>query len=234
MFKNILFFSTLLIVSNAFSFGGNGQSLSTPGARTNGNSYRGLSPAAQSLLHGLDAIEAAGSINCNQSLTSAASCLACNCGNEVNPRESLEEKAKVTKVVLSRVKSSQYPNTICGVICDKSQFSWTLGTYNEQCQRTRRRNPRYFNHKSLSGNELKSCIASIKLAARDLMVERPNEIYALSYLNPEASSDRSWLNRCRRNQAEPRRGSHLFCTPYPVRENYVEIPASAIAYLEPF
>ena len=50
-------------------------------------------------------------------------CLATAIYHEANT-ESLQGKKAVANVILNRVKHSDYPNTVCGVISQKSQFSW--------------------------------------------------------------------------------------------------------------
>ena len=50
-------------------------------------------------------------------------CLAIAIYHEANT-ESLQGKKAVANVILNRVKHSDYPNTVCGVISQKSQFSW--------------------------------------------------------------------------------------------------------------
>ena len=39
--------------------------------------------------------------------------------------EPMEGQIEVAKVVLARVESPKYPNTACGVVHQKNQFSWT-------------------------------------------------------------------------------------------------------------
>ena len=50
-------------------------------------------------------------------------CLATAIYHEANT-ESLQGKEAVANVILNRVKHHKYPNTVCGVISQKSQFSW--------------------------------------------------------------------------------------------------------------
>lgn len=207
--------------------------ISTPNAKRSAE-FQALAPPAQKLLIELAQFEQVGSVDCNQSLTSASHCLICNCGNEAGNNASLENYAKISKVVFSRVKSSQYPNTVCGVTCDKSQFAWTIGTYNEQCKRTTRAKPKYFNRPQLSGQKFTQCINSIRVAAKDQLVDHPNDIFALNYLNPGASSDKSWLAKCRRTKVGPKSGGHLFCNPYLKREPYPTLQSDAIAYRGPY
>lgn len=55
-----------------------------------------------------------------------AECLALNIFHEARG-ESLKGQVAVAMVTLNRVKSGKYPNTICAVVYQKAQFSWTLG-----------------------------------------------------------------------------------------------------------
>lgn len=43
--------------------------------------------------------------------------------------ESVKGQVKVIETVLNRVEDSRWPNTICEVIYQKSQFSWTINPY---------------------------------------------------------------------------------------------------------
>ena len=54
-----------------------------------------------------------------------AECLAKNIYHE-SRGESLKGQVAVAMVTLNRVKSGKYPNTICAVVYQKAQFSWTL------------------------------------------------------------------------------------------------------------
>jgi N-acetylmuramoyl-L-alanine amidase len=54
----------------------------------------------------------------------ARQCLLCNCYFE-SRGESYIGKVMVARTVLSRVASRQFPNTVCEVIYEKRQFSWT-------------------------------------------------------------------------------------------------------------
>lgn len=56
-------------------------------------------------------------------MTSAALCLALNIYFEA-AGESIPGKWAVGQVVLNRVESTQYPNTVCDVIKQYKQFSW--------------------------------------------------------------------------------------------------------------
>lgn len=51
-------------------------------------------------------------------------CLVCNCFHE-SRGEPGDGQVAVARVVLSRVMSSSYPNSVCGVVHQSKQFSWT-------------------------------------------------------------------------------------------------------------
>lgn len=55
-------------------------------------------------------------------------CLAKNIYYEA-PDESYEGKLAVATVTMNRVKHKQFPKTVCGVVYQKSQFSWTSNPY---------------------------------------------------------------------------------------------------------
>tara|TARA_B100000768_G_scaffold153885_1_gene150311 strand:- start:4185 stop:4580 length:396 start_codon:yes stop_codon:yes gene_type:complete len=56
-------------------------------------------------------------------LNTALTCLALNLYFEARS-EPLLAQVSVGQVTLNRVSHSRYPNTICGVVTQKSQFSW--------------------------------------------------------------------------------------------------------------
>lgn len=56
----------------------------------------------------------------------AMMCLALNIYHEARG-EPLDGRVAVAQVTMNRVKSKRYPNTICEVVYQKSQFSWTAG-----------------------------------------------------------------------------------------------------------
>lgn len=60
--------------------------------------------------------------------TQEAECLAKNIYYEA-PEESYEGKLAVATVTLNRVKNKQFPKTVCGVVYQKGQFSWTAKPY---------------------------------------------------------------------------------------------------------
>lgn len=60
--------------------------------------------------------------------TSSYNCLVCNCYHETRGEPQIG-KIAVAKTVLSRAQSDEFPNTVCGVIYQPSQFSWTADSY---------------------------------------------------------------------------------------------------------
>ncbi len=63
-------------------------------------------------------------INCSRANDDEFTCLACNIFHE-SGNQSLEGKIAVGAVTINRVKSIYYPNSICKVVWQKNQFSWT-------------------------------------------------------------------------------------------------------------
>jgi spore germination cell wall hydrolase CwlJ-like protein len=61
-------------------------------------------------------------------------CLASNVYYEARG-ESLQGQQAVAQVTLNRVKSKKYPKTICAVVMQKHQFSWTKQIPKEQQQK---------------------------------------------------------------------------------------------------
>ena len=57
-------------------------------------------------------------------ILTAATCLAMNMFFEAR-HESVDGLLAVAQVTLNRVKDSRYPNTVCKVVWERKQFSWT-------------------------------------------------------------------------------------------------------------
>ena len=64
-----------------------------------------------------------GQLNCDKP-RSTFQCMMCNCWAEARglPYDGM---LAVSKVVMTRVGMSSFPNTVCGVVYQSSQFSWT-------------------------------------------------------------------------------------------------------------
>ncbi|MCB0355641.1 MAG: cell wall hydrolase [Bdellovibrionales bacterium] len=69
-------------------------------------------------------VEAVQTIDCEKFKDNDLMCLACNIYHE-SGNQSLEGKVAVGAVTINRVKSIYYPNSICKVVWQDSQFSWT-------------------------------------------------------------------------------------------------------------
>ncbi|MCB0390007.1 MAG: cell wall hydrolase [Bdellovibrionales bacterium] len=68
--------------------------------------------------------QAATNIDCDKVRDDDLMCLACNIYHE-SGNQSLDGKVAVGAVTINRVKSLYYPNSICEVVWQNSQFSWT-------------------------------------------------------------------------------------------------------------
>ncbi len=73
----------------------------------------------------------AASIDCDKIRNDEQVCLACNLYHEARGEEELGIAA-VAMVTLNRVHSSAYPNSICKVVWQKFQFSWTNDERSDQ------------------------------------------------------------------------------------------------------
>lgn len=60
--------------------------------------------------------------------SSSYNCLVCNCYHETRGEPKIGMIA-VAKTVLSRAQSDQFPDTVCRVVYQPSQFSWTADSY---------------------------------------------------------------------------------------------------------
>jgi len=203
--KILILFLTLNFSINAYAMSPRSR-VSTPNkTRQSDNSeYSGI-------VTQLDALSRARSVSCNMSYRSSAHALVCNCANEAG-NQSLEGMTAVSRVVFSRAKSPHYPLDVRKVVCQRHQFSWTIGGWDENCKRTKG-NPTYFNSREVSGVMLAKCVSSSKKAARLELIEKPTKLYALNYCstNPRAyrNSIPSWC-RSLINTSQVRVGGHVF------------------------
>ena len=55
----------------------------------------------------------------------AATCLALNVYFEARSEASVLSQFAVAQVTMNRVQSDKYPDTLCGVVWQRKQFSWT-------------------------------------------------------------------------------------------------------------
>lgn len=89
-----------------------------------------------------------GSVTCG-SPQNDFQCMMCNCFLEAG-NQNHQGMVAVNKVVMTRVRMSSYPNSVCGVIYQRSQFSWTNSS------RTRNR--------TVSGENYNRCYNSVREA----------------------------------------------------------------------
>lgn len=76
------------------------------------------------LLASVQSANAASVLDCDKVRNDERTCLACNLYHEARGEEELGIAA-VAMVTLNRVQSMQYPDSICEVVWQKLQFSWT-------------------------------------------------------------------------------------------------------------
>lgn len=88
------------------------------------------------------------SVNCRRNSGKAEECMVCNCVNEALG-EDFEGKVNINRTVLRRIQGRDYPNTICGVIWQRAQFSWTA-------------NPPPGINQTVKGSILKECVSASK------------------------------------------------------------------------
>lgn len=86
-------------------------------------------------------------------------CLLCNCQNEGGSRET---RVNLTRTVLSRVSSTSHPNSICGVIRTRSQFSWFNPFYGRSSINGSWRDGR----RALTAESIRSCTEAVNEALR--------------------------------------------------------------------
>jgi len=183
------------------AFGGRSSKKFTPSANSSHGTKRafGQSRSFQKLDNELDKIQRKGLTRCNVSPSSAAQCLVCNCLNEIN---GYPEKAQVNvaRTVFARAKSPKFPNKICSVVWQPSQFSWTIGVLDP------RRKARYISKRIGSGANLNKCIKSTRKAADIELNKAPTKLFALFYFNPKLVRP-SWARACNKVLND---GAHSF------------------------
>jgi spore germination cell wall hydrolase CwlJ-like protein len=122
-------------------------------------------------------------------LNTALMCLALNIYHEARS-EDIASQIAVAEVTLNRVASQDYPNTVCGVVKQKGQFSW------------------YWDEKSDTPYEKKAFNGSIDIAKRMLserdyynVVGKEATHYHASYVKPY------WAKKFKRIKTV---GKHIF------------------------
>lgn len=116
-------------------------------------------------------------------MSSERTCLLCNCYHETRG-ESINGMVAVGKVVKTRARSPLFPNSVCGVVKQRKQFSWWPGSRNEPLN---------------DAAGVKKC----EMAVGRIM--NFNGFYALYYHNPSVRP--KWAGRCKRLG---KIGNHIF------------------------
>lgn len=196
-----------LVSLNAEAFGGGwatGGSGSTPiAANTPESKFR-------TFYHNMMELRATGAVDCNQTFLSSAHLMICNCANET-AHESQQGKIDVARVVFSRAKSPYFPNTVKGVVCQDSAFSWMNGGFNSRCERLIPRAAPLLNHAVVREPTLSNCVQAVGQAAKIELVDKPTEIFALNYCNPRICGVASWCRNFPRSSGMIKRtGNHYF------------------------
>ncbi|WP_340599574.1 cell wall hydrolase [Bdellovibrio sp. GT3] len=139
----------------------------------------------------VDASAWAASLTCNKR-QSATTCMICNCYHETRG-ENFDGMVAVNKVVLSRAEDDAFPSTVCGVVFDDSQFSWTQDNLNNNIRAT----------KDDDKDALEKCKKAVNLSVR----EGPNDV--IYYYNPSLASP-GWARRMKKCGKVD---SHVFLVP---------------------
>lgn len=130
-------------------------------------------------------------MTCNRN-QSSFNCLVCNCYHETRG-EPMEGKIAVAKTVLSRKESEEFPDSVCGVVYQPAQFSWTADSYRNNISAS----------KIEDKEALKDCRAAIDLSIN----EGPNGL--IYFYNPRKVTP-AWA---RRATSCGRAGEHVFLVP---------------------
>jgi N-acetylmuramoyl-L-alanine amidase len=136
-------------------------------------------------------------------------CLVCNCFHE-GRGESFQGQVDIARVVYTREMSGHYPASVCGVVYQSSQFSWTLNS----ASRRRVIGPR--------SDGFNQCVRSTQAS-----LSYKGKWFASHYHT--TSSNPYWASSCRGAQVV---GNHRFytggCGGVRVRTNYESAPSQGV------
>lgn len=135
------------------------------------------------------------SLACNRN-TSSFTCLVCNCYHE-SRGEPLDGRIAVLKTVLTRKEDDVYtfPDTVCGVVYEDGQFSWT--------------EDKYSNNITTKNAEDVQSLRECRQAADIAIDEGANGII---FFNNPRTSDNAWKFK-RGKTTCGRIGNHVFYVP---------------------
>ncbi|AZZ35988.1 hypothetical protein CIK05_04010 [Bdellovibrio sp. qaytius] len=123
---------------------------------------------------------------------STYNCLVCNCYFETRG-ESQDGKVAVAKTVLSRITLPEFPNTVCRVVFQSSQFSWTSDSNSNRLNATT--------------DDDKEALYDCKKATETALHEGANGL--IYFYNPHKATPR-WA---RKTTSCGRVGQHAFSVP---------------------
>lgn len=133
-----------------------------------------------------------GSLNCKKTDRNPLKCLACSIYFEARG-ESLQSQVDVAQTMITRVLDDNFPDTMCGVVWQKSQFSWTHDGKDDYIP---------------NGPVLRRVIQAVNIAVN----AGPNGLdhyYAQKIVNPRWARKSA---KCRKTKV--RKGDHTFCNIY--------------------
>jgi spore germination cell wall hydrolase CwlJ-like protein len=139
-------------------------------------------------------VDLAEKFNCSKRQTNDFQCMVCNCFFEARG-QNFDEQVMVNRTVLSRVLSPSHPNSVCGVVHEKSQFSWTLD-FKKYRYKPYKKNQSLIlgeNSRDLKPHDkeaFRKCVASSKEA-----MKYDNEFFASYYVSKKIRKP-AWLQTC--------------------------------------
>lgn len=132
--------------------------------------------------------------NCSGVQSSDLQCMVCNCYFEARG-QNFDEQVMVSRAVLSRVLSPAHPKSICGVVHQKNQFSWTIDIKGNRVKKWKK-NQRFVMGESSKDlrysdkQSFRSCVASSREA-----LKYDNEFFASYYVSKKIKTP-GWLHIC--------------------------------------
>ena|GEM_PF-1698253 len=124
------------------------------------------------------------SLSCSKSDRNPLKCLVCSIYFEARG-EDRSGQVDAGRVMITRVLDARFPDTMCGVVWQKGQFSWTKDGKTDV----------------IPGGEV---LADVVEAAKEAVNQGPNQYvsYYAHYIRPY------WYRECKRRI---RRGAHIYC-----------------------
>lgn len=159
--------------------------------------------------------------NCDKSANTHTkdrmTCMVCNLIYEVDTNDNMNGYLAVAKTVMTRAMSSNYPATVCGVVYQPAQFSWTDESKDHHLP-------------NMNSARMKMAIE----AAKKALETGPNGFD--NYYSPKGmlaithgrTNKASWADsgNCAQTHCAQGNGSHIFCANQPKQDR------SAAAYLK--